>query len=690
MATVTISEIAQALNMSWIAAGRKAIREKWISERYSNSSGNKRKFPVERLPIMVRLAVLKHEALQIDHRLELQPAPPAKLTRKDKEKYPDQTLMLKDWQWDVFEARIALLREFEQLKAKNGTNNAIKAMLAMIEQNLLPTPLKQFVQRANARRGGERNLSRSMILGWQRTVKKHGILGLIPRAVKKKKNQVWRPYFQEIINVSPEISIPKAQEKLKSILPVGMKRPSYHQLLRALKKDSLVEKVYRVNGSFIPIKPTSKTKDVFYVTLKIDLEKPFVSLNRLQEIISQRPEIDKDIRTSFSQAVKHIIPLLTRHTPLRLQSPLTEEEIAQLNQYKFGTHKKDSAKAKGILMIDQNATLLDIGTATNASKGKIYRWLREFNAKRVASIEVTVDCPEREEQRELRKTRVIDIIHNQPETYGINRTSWTYGTISKAYAQTYGEECSPSIIQTIVKRTGYTWRRARKVWTSPDPKYKEKISKVLDTLHDLQEGELFFFIDEAGPYQVKQYSGVSLVEKGQNSEVPEHQKSKGSIQLIAALEARTNQVVWSYIRSKGTNNIIFMLAQLCDLYPTAPRIFVTWDSISSHGSKDLLSWKDSHNSSTKEKGSGPLVEIVPLPSRSQFLNVVEAVFSGMKRAVIHNSNYGSKKEMEAAISRHFEERNLFYKNNPKRAGSKIWDRESFDLEKLPGGLYRKM
>jgi hypothetical protein len=86
----------------------------------------------------------------------------------------------------------------------------------------------------------------------------------------------------------------------------------------------------------------------------------------------------------------------------------------------------------------------------------------------------------------------------------------------------------------------------------------------------------------------------------------------------------------------------------------------------------------------------PLVKIVPLPSRAQFLNVIESVFGGMKKAVIHNSNYGSKKEMKIAIARHFEERNLFFKANPKRAGNKIWDREAFDLDKLAGGLFRKM
>lgn len=79
-----------------------------------------------------------------------------------------------------------------------------------------------------------------------------------------------------------------------------------------------------------------------------------------------------------------------------------------------------------------------------------------------------------------------------------------------------------------------------------------------------------------------------------------------------------------------------------------------------------------------------------MPSKAQFLNVIEAVFGGMKRAVICNSDYGSAREMQEAIARHFEERNQFYKENPKKAGNKIWDSQRFDFDKLAGGLFKKM
>jgi hypothetical protein len=47
------------------------------------------------------------------------------------------------------------------------------------------------------------------------------------------------------------------------------------------------------------------------------------------------------------------------------------------------------------------------------------------------------------------------------------------------------------------------------------------------------------------------------------------------------------------------------------------------------------------------------VTFAPLPTRAQFLNVIESVFSGMARAIIHNSDYLSVKEAMSAIDLYF-------------------------------------
>jgi hypothetical protein len=72
------------------------------------------------------------------------------------------------------------------------------------------------------------------------------------------------------------------------------------------------------------------------------------------------------------------------------------------------------------------------------------------------------------------------------------------------------------------------------------------------------------------------------------------------------------------------------------------------------------------------------------------LDVLEAVFSGMKRAVIHHSDYESISAMKSAISQHFRERNAHFKGNPKRAGKRIWELDFFnDMESLRAGDYRE-
>ena len=55
--------------------------------------------------------------------------------------------------------------------------------------------------------------------------------------------------------------------------------------------------------------------------------------------------------------------------------------------------------------------------------------------------------------------------------------------------------------------------------------------------------------------------------------------------------------------------------------------------------------------------------------------VIESVFSGLARAILHNSDYESVAECKEAIDRYFAERNRAFLEQPRRAGKKIWGKE---------------
>jgi hypothetical protein len=111
-------------------------------------------------------------------------------------------------------------------------------------------------------------------------------------------------------------------------------------------------------------------------------------------------------------------------------------------------------------------------------------------------------------------------------------------------------------------------------------------------------------------------------------------------------------------------------------YADCERLFISWDAASWHDSKQFHERvAEVNDASYRAAHHTPVVELVPLPSRGQFLNVIESVFSGMARAIIHNSNYQSVEEARAAIDRYFRERNEHFVRHPRRAGRKIWGKE---------------
>lgn len=152
----------------------------------------------------------------------------------------------------------------------------------------------------------------------------------------------------------------------------------------------------------------------------------------------------------------------------------------------------------------------------------------------------------------------------------------------------------------------------------------------------------------------------------------------------------TNQLCWVFGEAKDTWAMIDLIEVLFNRFYQKTKIYITWDAASWHASIELVNWLDALNAETLRLGNGPYVEFVPLPISSQFLNVIESVFSAMARAVIHHSDYGSAKEMKTAISKHFFDRNEFFEENPRRAGKKIWEIDFFyDFKNLRSGDYRE-
>lgn len=270
------------------------------------------------------------------------------------------------------------------------------------------------------------------------------------------------------------------------------------------------------------------------------------------------------------------------------------------------------------------------------------------------------------------KSAVFALLHEPPSLSGVNRTTWRMDDLQRVLAEK-GHHICDAVLRTVIRESGFRWRSAKVVLTSTDPDYRQKLERIKEILSGLKESERFFSIDEYGPFAVKMKAGRMLVESGVQPTVPQWQKSKGCLIVTAALELSRNQVTHFYSKAKNTTEMIRMAKVLFEEYKDASKLYLSWDAASWHMSKELLAFVNEHNSTCA--GNTPTLELAPLPASAQFLNVIESVFSGMSRAIILCSNYPSVDAATAAIDRYFLDRNQHYKDNPKRAGKKIWGLE---------------
>lgn len=308
----------------------------------------------------------------------------------------------------------------------------------------------------------------------------------------------------------------------------------------------------------------------------------------------------------------------------------------------------------------------------------VFKWITRFRAEGSVGLDDRSSRPHRIARRHLQPGKelgdaVFALLHTPPRDSGFNRTTWRLADLHSAL-QAQGVLTTRNNLSAVIKGAGYQWKKARVTLTSSDPLYREKVDAIKRVLSELKDDEAFFSIDEFGPSAVKMRGGKALQPPGKDRNVPQWQKSKGSLIVTAALELSRNQIVHFYSDRKNSSETCKLIDQLRRQYQGYRCIYLSWDAAPWHSSEQLLDRVEFLNGWATHDGA-PRIEILPLPAQAQFLNVIESVFSGMARAVIHNSDYATVGDAQAAITRYLEDRNRSFAVAPRRAGRSIWGQE---------------
>ena len=257
----------------------------------------------------------------------------------------------------------------------------------------------------------------------------------------------------------------------------------------------------------------------------------------------------------------------------------------KLRKLKLSNNRRLWERAVAVLAMSQGDTLASVSLKVERSTRTIKKWCTTYLAEGLDTLAqpcAKSQSPESFNIIKTKKDRLIKLIHEPPSLHEINRASWSLRTLGEAYQKFYGQTISISSISEYFRVAGYKFKKARKVLTSRDPEFREKLRRITVTLSQMTSNEKFFSIDEFGPFSVRVRGGVALTSSDEVRTIPQKQKSKGSLICTAALELSTNQVTHFYSPKKNTGEMIKLLMILVQKYRSELKIFISWDSASWH------------------------------------------------------------------------------------------------------------
>jgi putative transposase len=150
----------------------------------------------------------------------------------------EQSIPLKEWQRDIRDARLVILREIESIGFNIGIMKAEKRFAELAKAGELSDELLQYVETANAKRGKGRAISAASLRNWRRILKKDGADALVPKASQGRPIPKWLPDVLKIYRQPTKPSIAYCHEQLGRM---GVKLPSLSTVEREIRALGVVE-----------------------------------------------------------------------------------------------------------------------------------------------------------------------------------------------------------------------------------------------------------------------------------------------------------------------------------------------------------------------------------------------------------------------------------------------------------------
>ena len=225
------------------------------------------------------------------------------------------------------------------------------------------------------------------------------------------------------------------------------------------------------------------------------------------------------------------------------------------------------------------------------------------------------------------------------ERRGSFSTVWTHRTLQVELVLQTGKTMSLSEIRRTLWCGGLRPHRVRMWLHSPDPDFHAKTKVICDLYLNPPPNAVVLSVDEKTGMQAKSHLHEMHVGESRDVRREFEYERHGTSTLIASFDIRTGEVFGRLWRRTATGFVRF-LDELAKRHPDGD-VYVICDNLNVHKGALIDEFIERH---------GGRFHFVYTPLHASWLNQVEIWFSILQRRVLRHGSFGSKSDLEAAVS----------------------------------------
>jgi hypothetical protein len=235
-------------------------------------------------------------------------------------------------------------------------------------------------------------------------------------------------------------------------------------------------------------------------------------------------------------------------------------------------------------------------------------------------------------------------VEQDPRTAGQPFSVWTCLELAKQLLAQMQVQVSPEAVRKHLHRLQYHLIRPVLSVSSPDPDYQIKVQRLADCQQQAGDGKLILLYEDE--FDLNLLPGVirCWTKQGSQRKIPtpgQNIKRYG----FGAVNSQTGQVLYRVGEHKDSAGFCELLEQIVPAYCpgetySGPKVAVVVDNYRIHSSK--------LTQATLDKYADRLF-VVPLPTYSPKLNVIELLWKYLRRKVTHNHLFENIEKLIQAV-----------------------------------------